>query len=82
MSANNNQLEIDAEKIVPVVPHHFGRNDAIPADLIGATIIAIGTTDLRDGCLVIDYRPHGSTDTVRIEFGFGDEGMWLMPPTA
>jgi len=66
-------------------PNLYGRGETVPKELIGATIIAIGTTDFsgedrpEGGGLVIDYRRKGSLDVERITLAFSEVGMWRHP---
>lgn len=64
-------------------PDYFDsvRGESIPADLIGATIVDIGTPEDRTdaaegGGLVIDYRPARSSEVKRVLLAFNDCGMW------
>jgi hypothetical protein len=77
MSSNSKQLEI--EKIMPVLPHRFHEKQAIPLELVGATIVAIGIIEAHDmdDNLVIEYKPIGSEKTKRIVLGFDETGMWF-----
>jgi hypothetical protein len=74
--------QIVAAKIKPIFPHYFDRNEEVPDELIGATIIAIGMADVADSNklreeLMIDYRPSGSTQTIRLMLSYDDTGMWV-----
>jgi len=73
-------------RIIPRWPNLHGRGNAVPKELIGATIVAIGTMDFsgeddrpEGGGLVIDYRPEGSLDIQRITLAFTELGMWRHP---
>ena len=64
-----------------MLPHLFGRNEAIPLGLIGATILQVGTYEdsnlVETGGLVIDYRPAGTSEARRVVFAFNDVAMWV-----
>jgi len=69
---------------VPVlqhVPAWRSRGPEMPAELVGATIVAIGTPDDDDlvegGGLVIDYIPAGYLESRRIVFAISELGMVL-----
>jgi hypothetical protein len=70
-------------ELLPKLPHYFRPHDGeeIPSDLVGATIIRIGTPAeaglIEGGGLVIDYRPEGSTEVRRVVFGFNELAMWV-----
>jgi hypothetical protein len=74
----------DRAAVIPRWPDFFDhqRGERVPVDLIGATIVAIGTTDVygRDrpegGGLVIDYMPRAGSDVRRIVLAFTEVGMW------
>ena len=67
--------------LVKRLPSIFGRGAAIPQELEGATIVAVGT--LRDrsavegGGLVIDYRPLDIVETHRLVLAFDETAMWV-----
>lgn len=65
-------------KLNPVFPHWPGVDEhAVPADMIGATILAIGTPDdcAGDMELAIIYQTaKGERRTLRL--GFSECGMW------
>jgi hypothetical protein len=69
-------------KIVEMLPGIFAsdENRPVPAGLVGAAIIAIGTFDDRSlvggGGLAIDYQPPGSTTVRRAVFAFDETAMW------
>ena len=69
-------------KIIPVWPSVYSNPDAdpVPPNLIGATIIAIGTVNdgypEQDG-LVIDFKPKDSDSVERITLNFTELGMWI-----
>lgn len=71
-------------KPIPKLPNFFARElgGEIPADLIGAVILGIGTVpdplDVDGGGLVVDYRPAKSKATKRIVFAFNERGMWVI----
>jgi hypothetical protein len=78
---NLHQLEI-----IPKWPHRFNPQDGdpVPSELIGATIVAIGTFDpnpdhLEGGGLAIDYKPKEAQDILRIVLAFNEGGMWRHP---
>ena len=85
----NGESERDSDRaaIIPRWPDFFDHQigELVPPDLVGATIIAIGTTDVygRDrpegGGLVIDYKPSGASDIHRIVLAFTEAGMWRHP---
>jgi hypothetical protein len=66
-------------KIVPQVPTVRPDNEpSFPANMTGARIVAIGTTeavDLEEHGLLIDYIPDAETRTFRAVIGFNDLGM-------
>ena len=67
--------------IIPRLPHSFdpNRGTEVPADLIGATIVALGTTNERieGGGLILDYRPQKKNRVCRLVFAFNELGMWI-----
>jgi hypothetical protein len=69
--------------VVPVLPWAVGRGPKgyVPADLIGATIIAMGTLEpsagVEGGGLTIDYARPRESDIWRVTFAFTEEGMWI-----
>jgi hypothetical protein len=68
------------DEILCALPSIFGRHEAVPADMIGAVILRMGTitgTNVDGGGLVIDYQPRGSTPSKRIIFAFCETGMWV-----
>jgi hypothetical protein len=76
----------DGAAIIQKWPNLYGRGEAVPKELLGATIGAIGTIDFsnkRDrpegGGLVIDYTPKGDSDVHRITLAFTETGMWRHP---
>jgi hypothetical protein len=69
----------DAE-FVDALPDVFGRHAELPDDLIGATVVRIGTSPGRHvegGGLIIECRPRGDKHDKRVVFGFNDCGMWI-----
>ena len=74
---------MDTEKkdaFLKALPDIFGRHEKYPDDMIGATIISIGTIpdgNIDGGGLIIDYRPSGSNATKRVVFAFCETGMWV-----
>ncbi len=73
----------DRAAVILKWPSLYGRGKAVPEELLGATIVAIGTTDEKDrpegGGLVIDYTPKGASDVRRITLAFTEIGMWPHP---
>jgi hypothetical protein len=70
-------------KIIEAFPRALCRREGERDDLLrhmaGATIIRIGSiedTDLEGGGLVIDYKPRGISDTLRVVFAFNELGLW------
>ena len=55
---------------------HEGKD--IPEGIVGATVLAFGTTDERveGGGLVIDYRP-ATGEPRRLVLAFTETGMWV-----
>jgi hypothetical protein len=81
---NKDAIRNDRAAIIPNWPELYGRGQAVPKDLSGAIIMAIGTLDFtgkrpEGGGLVIDYRPKGSSDIKRITLAFTEGGMWEHP---
>ena len=68
-------------KVVNRLPDLGGHHEAIPNDLKGATIIAIGTFEdqslVETGGLAIDYLPEGGKVARRIVLAFNDVAMWI-----
>ena len=68
-------------KVVPMLPHLFGRNEPLPPDLVGAKIIAIGTPEdkrlVKGGGLVIDYRTPAGT-SCRLVLALNELAMWVV----
>ncbi len=54
-------------------------SDPVPAELIGAKILAFGTTeeDIEGGGLVIEFLPNGVSHCVRLTLAFTELGMWV-----
>ena len=74
--------KVQPEEFVAMLPNIFGsrRREGYPSDLIGASIVRLGTIpslDAEGGGLVIDYTPLGSTEEHRAVFEFSDVGMWV-----
>lgn len=73
-------MKTEEAKIVAALPDIFGRHDAVPDDLAGATVLRFGTipgTRTEGGGLVIDYRPKDRKRAKRVVFGFNELGMWV-----
>jgi hypothetical protein len=68
--------------IIPRWPDRFRPNSGkeVPADLIGAVIVAIGTSEelIEGGGLLIDYQPRDSAQVRRLVLAFTETGMWVM----
>jgi hypothetical protein len=70
-------------RVVPILPDPFGceRGDPLPPDIIGATIVNMGTPSdsqiFEGGGLVIDYLPRGSGAITRVVIEFSDLGAWV-----
>jgi hypothetical protein len=79
------KLDHSDRAVVPKWPNLYGRGKAVPEELLGATIVAIGTMDIsvedqpEGGGLVIDYTPKDSSDVRRITLAFTETGMWRHP---
>ncbi len=71
----------DRAAIIPRWPNSFDsqRGDQIPDDLVGAIIVAIGTTNERieGGGLVLDYRPKNKQRVYRLILAFNELAMWI-----
>lgn len=56
------------------------RGDLLPPDIIGATIVSFGAAPaefrIEGGGLIIDYLPHGESETRRVVLAFNELGMW------
>jgi len=68
--------------LIPRLPDSFNpnRGDEIPANLIGATIVALGTTPdehIEGGGLILDYRPQKADRVCRLVLAFNELGMWI-----
>lgn len=67
--------------LIPKWPDRFdpNRGPEIPTELIGATIIAFGTSEERieGGGLFIDYRPRDNNEVHRVVLAFNELGMWV-----
>lgn len=69
--------------VIPRLPHYFNSAEgkAIPAGLVGATIVRIGTVSesqsIEGGGLVIDYQLARSKTIRRIVLAFNELGMWV-----
>jgi len=69
-------------RIIKKLPHIFGRHKKVPSDLIGATIVSVGTfsdTSLAPGGgLVIDYlATREPTQPRRAILAFDGTEMWV-----
>ena len=71
-------------EILPYLPSYFGRGEEEDAaklqDLVGATIVRIGTPaklDLDGGGLAIEYRRVGDEVNRVLLMGFNEIGMWI-----
>lgn len=68
--------------VLPKFPHLFDRNESVPADLVGATIVQVGTYKdgslVEGGGLVIDYIPVGESQTMRLSLALNDLAMWIV----
>jgi hypothetical protein len=79
----SNDVEFDKLQIVPKLPSCTGiaSADDIPAGLIGATILDIGTLEdqrkIPGGGLIIDFRPASSVEPQRVVLGNSELGMWI-----
>ena len=55
--------------------------EAIPRDIIGATIVRLGAAppecDIEGGGFVIDYVPKDTANTKRLILAFNELGMWI-----
>jgi len=67
--------------LIPRLPNSFNPNQGreIPSDLIGATIVGVGTIDERieGGGLVLDYRHSDREPVCRLILAFNEVGMWI-----
>src|SRR5436190_7275879 len=80
------EKDSDRAEIIPRWPNFFDhlRGELVPIDLMGATIVAIRTTDVygRDrpegGGLVIDYMPRAGSDVRRIVLAFTEAGIGVI----
>lgn len=76
-----NNRDLKEARLIRKLPDIFGRNASVPRELIGATIVQIGTpSDCRlveGGGLVIDYRPRASDSVRRIIIASNDTAMWV-----
>jgi len=76
-------FDFSTVEVVPCLPAIFpsGQGRPFPADLIGATILRIGTVSreraVEGGGLVIDYRKPGGKTARRIILAFSEVGMWV-----
>lgn len=86
LEAAVNAVDLSSAELVPNLPDYFRprEGDPIPADLIGAEIVAMGTLpdrgSVEGGGLVIDYRPAGTDAPRRVVFAFNELGMWVVFP--
>src|ERR1051325_3900577 len=69
----------DCPKLIPKLPSPFQDGEEIPCDLVGATILDIGTIDTRSesGEFVIHYIPVGRQYARRLTLLFNERGMWI-----
>ena len=69
----------DAKALIPKLPSLFQDGEEIPSDLVGATILGIGTTDVcsESGEFVIHYVPKGESHARRLTLLFNERGMWI-----
>jgi hypothetical protein len=71
------------EALIPRLPNSFNPDQEreVPSDLIGATIVAVGTIDedIEGGGLVLDYRPNARdrNQMCRLVLAFNELGMWV-----
>jgi hypothetical protein len=77
--------ELDEIQVVNRMPDVFGRDsgERFPEDMIGATILRIGTPEnsrkrLEGGGLVVDYLPAGASNGQRVVLSFTELGMMLV----
>jgi hypothetical protein len=61
------------------LPHRFHDGDELPRDILGAKIVAIGTTgsDRESGDFVLEYIPQGQSSSRRLTILFNERGMWI-----
>jgi hypothetical protein len=70
-------------EIVDMLPNYFdsSKGEDIPPELIGATILRIGTPAkqgaVSGGGLVIDFLPSGRPQALRIVLGLNELGSWI-----
>jgi hypothetical protein len=66
-------------KIVPWLPAPHADPEPSPPELIGATIVAIGSPDFATNWdhLYIDFIPKGENARRRIVFEFNDIAIWV-----
>jgi hypothetical protein len=66
------------DEVIPKFPHVFGRGEDVPVDLIGATILQMGTIGkkIESGEFVINYRAAGQNRVKRLVLLFNERGMW------
>lgn len=66
-------------KILLRLPSIFQDGEELPLNLLGATILRIGTTNSDDesGDFVIDYQTKDQSETWRLILLFTDRGMWI-----
>ena len=69
-----------APRIIPRWPDYFNPygGEKVARDLIGATIVKIGTSKQRieGGGLLIEYTPRRKHKSVRLTLAFNELGMW------
>jgi hypothetical protein len=67
-------------EVMPFLPDLFKKGEPVPADLIGAKIVAFGSAPrgagIEGGGLIVDYVPLGTEDISRVVFSFTEVGMW------
>jgi len=72
---------INCVPLIPRWPDRFDPNGgaAVPKELMGATILAIGTSleSVEGGGLLIDYRLANSPEARRLVLAFNELGMWI-----
>jgi hypothetical protein len=70
-------------RIIEKLPDYFhpDRGDDVPAQMLGAKILRIGTlpasSRIEGGGLVIEYCPARTASARRIVFEFNELGMWV-----
>jgi hypothetical protein len=76
--------DLSSASVIPRLPDwrdSARRGDTFPPDIIGATIIHFGAAPtecgLEGGGLIIDYVPHGDSESKRLVLAFNELGMWV-----